>query len=40
MVFVHRGHQRVVAKARRQADAWAEVVRLAHLDEFGRNGAV
>jgi hypothetical protein len=39
MVFADRGRQRVVAKARRQADAWAEAVRLAHLDEYGRNGA-
>jgi hypothetical protein len=40
MVFTHRGRQRVVAKAGRQAEAWAEAVRLAHVDEFRRNGAV
>jgi hypothetical protein len=35
VVFAHRGDERVVARAQRQAAAWKEAVRLA----LGTNGA-
>jgi hypothetical protein len=40
VVFAHRGVERVVSRARRQATAWKESVRLALGINGARNGRV